>query len=285
MNRIKALILKKDKNYLEQAIVFLPILFVVRTFFYGLYQVPSGSMETTMLVGERFLADKLSPWIWPIQRGDIISFNDPLFEYSDNTLKNLFERYVWGPSNWTKRVIGLPGEHIEGKINAETGKTEVYVNGVKLEEPYVNKYPLIAVESYRPQYMFDFMGQKQYVTQSYDPALPFDKQPFYRIDVNKIVGYPNNMEILQPGTPMRYGNDMYDIYLGENEYWVMGDNRLGSADSRSWGPLDGKLIHGKIKFRMLSIDLKNPWLIVDLLTHPIDFWTRIRFDRCFQTIS
>lgn len=285
MNRIKALILKKDKNYLEQAIVFLPILFVVRTFFYGLYQVPSGSMETTMLVGERFLADKFSPWIWPIQRGDIISFNDPLYDYSEGTLKNLFERYIWGPSNWTKRVIGLPGDHVQGKVNAITGKTEVFINDIKIDEPYVNKYPLILVESYRPQFMFDLFGQKQRVTQSYNPALPFNEQPFYRINTDHIVGYPNNMYILNPGTPMENGSDIYDVYLGDNEYWVMGDNRLGSADSRSWGPLDGKLIHGKIKFRMLSIDLKNPWLIVDLLTHPIDFWTRIRFDRCFQTIS
>lgn len=285
MNKVMALILKKDKTLVEQLIVFLPILFVVRTFFYGLYQVPSGSMETTMLVGERFLADKFSPWIWPIERGEIISFNDPLFDYSDNNLMNLYQRYVWGPSNWTKRVIGLPGDHLEGKVSTETGKTEVYVNSVKLEEPYVNKYPLIYVESYRPQYMFDFLGQKQRVTQSYDPALAFDQQQFYRIDTATIVGYPNNMHILMPGTPMHDGSDIFDVHLGENEFWVMGDNRLGSLDSRAWGPLDGKLIHGKIKVRMLSVDLKNPWLIVDILTHPLDFWTRIRFNRCFQTIS
>lgn len=45
-----------------QLFILLLIAFFIRTFFYGLYQVPTGSMETTMLVGERFLAEKLSVW-------------------------------------------------------------------------------------------------------------------------------------------------------------------------------------------------------------------------------
>ena len=54
----------------------------------------------------------------------------------------------------------------------------------------------------------------------------------------------------------------------------MGDNRLGSGDSREWGVLDGKLIHGRIVFRLWSIDSQESWWFVDLLKHPIDFWTR-----------
>ena len=40
--------------------------------------------------------------------------------------------------------------------------------------------------------------------------------------------------------------DEFDIHLGPDQYWAMGDNRLGSFDSRFWGPLARKLIHGKI---------------------------------------
>lgn len=42
-------------QYIETFVVVVPLAFVIRTYFYGLYQVPTGSMETTMLVGERFL--------------------------------------------------------------------------------------------------------------------------------------------------------------------------------------------------------------------------------------
>ena len=70
-----------------------------------------------------------------LKHGEIITFNDPLYPYSDNYFVNLWQRYVWGPSNWTKRVIGIPGDHIQGKI--EDGKPVVYLNGSKLDEPYV----------------------------------------------------------------------------------------------------------------------------------------------------
>ena len=54
---------KKQQSFFSSVVEFiflLMIVFFVRTFFFGLYQVPTGSMETTMLVGERFFADKLS---------------------------------------------------------------------------------------------------------------------------------------------------------------------------------------------------------------------------------
>ena len=38
------------------------------------------------------------------------------------------------------------------------------------------------------------------------------------------------------------------IILGENEYYVMGDNRRGSNDSRNWGPVAGELVLGKVWF-------------------------------------
>ena len=38
----------------------------------------------------------------------------------------------------------------------------------------------------------------------------------------------------------------FSVKLGENQYWLMGDNRLNSGDSRLFGPIDGRLIHGRI---------------------------------------
>jgi signal peptidase I len=255
----------------------------VRTFFYGLYQVPTGSMETTMLVGERFLADKLSIWLRAPRRGEIITFNAPIYPYSDNKFKNWFQRYIWGPDNWTKRVIGIPGDHVRGTI--EDGKPVVYVNGVKLDEPYLNKYPLIRVwRNKRPDSEIAVrQGGERTDTRSFDPAVPLDKQPFYRIDPSRIVLVHGDPELYYPGTPLP--EDIFDVKLGDNEYWVMGDNRLGSWDSRWWQKLDGKLIHGRIIFRIWSIDSTEDWWIIDLLKHPIDFWKRIRWGRCLQRVK
>lgn len=260
------------------------LVFLIRTFGFGLYQVPTGSMETTMLVGERFFADKLSVWFSPIKRGDIISFNDPNFDYSDNYFKNLWQRYVWGPSNWTKRVIGIPGDHVQGKI--EDGKPVVYVNGNKLNEPYTNQYPLIAVWTQKPNLQSrEMFTRAPYMYFSFDPKKPWDKQPFYQINPVNIVHHPVIEQVLEPQTPMRQSNgDEFDVKLGPNQYWAMGDNRLGSYDSRGWGVLDGTLIHGRIKLCLWSLDSLSDWWILDLLRHPIDFWSKVRWNRCLKFV-
>lgn len=275
---------RPNKPYLldliESLFVVIPVVFLVKTFVFGLYQVPTGSMETTMLVGERFFADKLTPYFVAPRRGEIVSFNEPTFQYSSNKIVNLYQQYVsWNVVNFTKRVIAIPGDHIQGKI--EDGKPVVYINGEKLAEPYLNKYPLIA--RYKD-------GDLSY--RSYDPSKPLDQQPFYRLQAAQVARakmYAGSHSLLYPQTPAlgRHGDkDIYDMHLGPNEYWMMGDNRQGSSDSRDWGPLDAKkvLIHGRIIFRIWSIDSDMSWWIVDLLKHPIDFWNRVRWSRFFQVI-
>lgn len=266
---------------IREIIILLLFVFIIRTFGFGLYQVPTGSMETTMLVGGRFFADKFTPLFGNIKRGDIISFNDPQYTYSSNRFSWLFQQYIWGPSNWTKRVIAVPGDEVKGTI--EQGKPVIYINGKKLVEPYVNKYPLISVANRR---------------KSYDPRLPLEQQPFYRIDSQHVLSNENGtFAAILPGTPLysmfkhkpcdkNYWDksDEFYVKLGKNQYWVMGDNRLASYDSRSFGPLDGSLIHGKILFRIFSIDTESSFLWVDFLKHPIDFFSKVRWSRCFQRV-
>lgn len=271
-------------QYVEAFIVILPIAFVIRTYFYGLYQVPTGSMETTMLVGERFFADKFTILFSAPKRGDIITFNDPRYPYSNNRFKRLFERYVWGPSNWTKRVIGAPGDHVQGKV--EDGVPVVYLNGEKLHEPYLNKHPLIAV--YRESMKCDIEFR------SWDRDVAFDKQPFYAMTEYQALQaarllrtYPEKAT-LEPYTPT-YDNDgscidEFDVTLAKGQYWAMGDNRKYSHDSRAWGPLDEEFIHGKIVLRVLSFDSHDQWLIFDLIKNPIDFFKRIRWSRFLQRV-
>lgn len=311
---------------IKELVVLIVVVFVIRTWGFGLYQVPTGSMETTVLVGERFFADKFTILFSPPKRGDVIAFNEPatIFPYSDSAAQRLFQMYVWGPQNLTKRVIGLPGEKIKGVI--EDGKPVIYINDKKFDEPYVNKYPLIRVWQDDPhvlaervegeivdavrrglidQSVAQEMMQRSMlhytVLKSYDPKMPWQMQPFYRIKPERIVmgadgkpldiKYPATPEPRRPGAADVHGKniwgdnaDEFYIELGPNEYWCMGDNRLGSSDSRTFGPVDGSLIHGKIVFRIWSIDSDESWWIFDLIKHPIDFWKRIRWSRFFQIV-
>lgn len=287
---------KKQQTWLgsiSEIVVLLLIVFVIRTVGFGLYQVPTGSMETTMLVGERFFADKLSYIFRAPRRGEIISFNDPLYKYSDNKLKRLFEYYVWGPSNWTKRIIGLPGDHVQGKI--EDGKPVIYVNGTKLDEPYLNQYPLIKVWRDNPMLRGESIEKairSGNITppdwRSYDPKVSYVDQPFYRFTEQEVMRnaqgepyliWPNTVD----QTPFR-NVDEFNRQLGSDEYWLMGDNRKYSKDSRYIGPVKGELIHGRIVFRLLSMDSGEGWLLLDLVKHPIEFFKRIRWSRCLEFV-
>lgn len=319
---------KKQQSWFSSITEFLFLLmvvFLIRTFGFGLYQVPTGSMETTMLVGERFFADKFSYNLRKPRFGEIISMNDPEFKYSKNSMMNLFQHYVWGPSNWTKRVIGLPGDTIKGVI--EDGKAVVYRNGQKLDEPYINKYPLMRsfkqninllmqqieqeIQQMARGYKLDKNAIDMYVMQrlsqevsaprSYDPTVSFEKQPFYSTHENRVIrDEQGNPELILPGEVLMpkngklvpdetrnnwNGSDVFYIKLGSDEYWGMGDNRLGSHDSRFFGPIKEREIHGRILFRIWSIDSDYQWWIIDLIKHPIDFWKRLRWSRCLEFVK
>ncbi len=292
-------------------LVIIPIAFAIRTFVFGLYQVPTGSMEPTLLVGERFFADKLTYWFRAPKKGEIIAFNSPDksvsslgFNYSKNPFMNWFQNYVYGPSNWTKRLIAGPGDHIVGKI--EDGNPVIYLNDTKLDQPFVNKYPLIRVWNdmsptkmaarYHDGYQYSTKGwygstelpimSENSTLRTFDPDKPFgSSQPFYAIDASRIIlnaaGKP--YQIILSGTPRK--EDIFDVTLKDNQFWVMGDNRLNSGDSRAFGILSGKLIHGRIVFRIWSMDSEESWWFIDLFKHPMSFWSKIRWNRCFQFVS
>ncbi len=319
---------KKKSGFIANAVELvglLTIVFLVRTFGFGLYQVPTGSMETSLLVGERFFADKLSYVFRDPRQSEVNAFNEPpqFYSYSDNKLHNLFQNYVWGPSNWTKRVIGIPGDTLKGVI--EDGKPVIYRNDKKLDEPYLNKYPLIRVWNGDPETIkknarnmfralrytynhevadqLELQEESKYIcAKSYDPNVSFENQPFYQIIPSRVVKDANgSLGLINPGTPVRVrrvaeqagsgkdywgdGSDEFLIHLGPDEYWMMGDNRMGSKDSRVFGPIKRSFIHGRIVLRIWSMDSDESWWIVDLIKHPVDFWKRVRWNRFFQWIT
>lgn len=98
------------------------IALLVRNFVVQSFQIPSGSMHSTLIEGDRVLVNRLSYRLHDINRGDVIVFSRP-------------ESAPAGPGepeDLIKRVIALPGETIE----ARDGK--VYVDGEAINEPYLD---------------------------------------------------------------------------------------------------------------------------------------------------
>ena len=111
----------------------LVIAFLIKTFLFQAFYIPSESMVPTLKVGDRVLVNKLSYDLHDVNRGDIIVFKAPP-EAEAGNIKDL-----------VKRVVGLPGDVVEARDeNGAACDTEdlskrcqVYVNDRRLEEPYL----------------------------------------------------------------------------------------------------------------------------------------------------
>ncbi|MFR0586916.1 signal peptidase I [Bifidobacterium pseudolongum] len=103
----------------------LPVLVVLglRLFVFGLYAIPSGSMENTIMPGDRVITTHLSPRPIALRRGDIIVFKDPA-----NWLAN--EGATHNSDRLIKRLIGLPGDTVECAGNG----APIVINGVPIDE-------------------------------------------------------------------------------------------------------------------------------------------------------
>ncbi len=104
-------------------------------------RVPSGSMETTIMTGDRLFGSRLTYLFHEPSRGDIIVFKYPVFELALKELKGAEYKEFFKMNkkirhtNYIKRLIGLPGETVDIK----DGK--IYINGSSepLDEPYLHE--------------------------------------------------------------------------------------------------------------------------------------------------
>jgi signal peptidase I len=208
--------------------------------------VPTPSMDSTVRVGDHLLVDKLSyapagtlsRYLLPytdVKRGDIIVFRYPV---------DIDENYV-------KRVMGVPGDHIHLE------NKEVFLNGKKLAEPYVQH-----IQYRHVPYADDF------------PSLP-------PLEIE-----PKERERAQEMFDHNVVNG--ELVVPEGFYFAMGDNRDDSADSRYWGLVPRENIIGKPLFIFWSYDAQTADLVGFTADHFIDlaahFFTRTRWDRTFKLV-
>jgi len=107
----------------ETLILTVVIFFVVQTFVAQPFVVKQVSMEESLLPGQSVLVDKLTPRFDDYSRGDVVVFDPPTAVSEDAPGVPVVP--------FIKRVIGLPGDLIQLRGGA------VYVNGAKLDEPYL----------------------------------------------------------------------------------------------------------------------------------------------------
>ncbi len=111
------------RSVVEWAVILVAALLVavvVKTFLIQAFYIPSASMEPQLRNGDRIFVNKLSYRLHDIHRGDVVVFERPSSATPDPKIKDL-----------VKRVVGLPGDTVEGKNGG------VYVNGRRLAEEYL----------------------------------------------------------------------------------------------------------------------------------------------------
>jgi signal peptidase I len=174
---------------LQSLLATIVIAVFVITFVVQAFQIPSESMESTLLIGDYLLVDKFCYGQGPfarflpyraVQRGDIVVFHYP----------------VTPSQHFVKRVIGVPGDRIR-LVNKQ-----VFVNGEKMAEPYA-----------------------QFVS----PVRDLYRDDFPRLDVASM-GQERKW-----AAEMRKLVEDGQLIVPEGNYFVLGDNRDDSQDSRYWG--------------------------------------------------
>ena len=209
------------------------VVFLLRSFLFEPFKIPSGSMIPTLLVGDLILVNKFHYGVrLPVINKKIIANHEPqrgdvmVFRYPKDT-----------SIDYIKRVVGLPGDEVSYRAQ------QLYINGQRVPtEPMPEYYDEDSMR-YVPQFK-ELLGDEAHRI-LVNPRL----QPFYGSDDQRAFGFRENCNYTVEGLTCK---------VPPGHYFMMGDNRDNSQDSRFWGFVPDQNIVGKAFFVWMNFgDLKR----------------------------
>lgn len=258
--------LTKIPTWIKSISSYFPVLFFVfffRSFIYEPFQIPSGSMMPTLLTGDFILVEKFSYGIKnPITQSMIVSIAHPkrgdvvVFKYPKN--KNLF---------YIKRVIGLPGDLIIYNFKNKT--INIYSNCYnKYIKTCINKKNLTNYSNVLPSNFIQTFNNlfDRYYNNFFEIPIGQKILNGIRLSIRNESINDSTHSILLLNDRSLINKELYyhqDGYpknhwvVPNSQYFMMGDNRDNSSDSRYWGFVSEKDLIGKATIIWMSFDTNN----------------------------
>ena len=219
----------KQPWWVEYSISFFPVIlivFLLRSFLVEPFKIPSGSMIPTLQIGDFILVNKFAYGIrLPVVNVKVIEVGGP------KRGEVMVFRYPADPSlDYIKRVVGLPGDRVEYRDKV------LSLNGRPVPRKPLAEYESRERLQFFPHYLERFDGAEHEIILEKD-----------------VPGFVNRIMEFKHSGNCDYNSGGLACTVPPGHYFVMGDNRDNSSDSRVWGFVPDENIVGKAFFIWLNL--------------------------------